>query len=65
MEVVVRFKSESRAERSQLGNGFRDIEEYFQAGLPLGWVMDLNEFGIECRDIISEEEANKRGFIIV
>lgn len=65
MYVVVRFKNEARAEYSQLGNGFHDVEEHFQAGLPFGWYMDLDEFGIECQDTISEEEANKRGFIIV
>lgn len=64
MHVVVRFKNEARAEKSQLGNGFHDVEEHFQAGLPFGWYMDLDEFGIECHDTISEEEANKRGFII-
>lgn len=63
--VVVRFKNEHHAERSQLVNGFEDVHEHFQAGLPYGWVMSLNNFGLECQDVISEEEANKIGYIIV
>lgn len=63
MEVVVRFNNESIAEYEQLGNGFYNVREEFQAGLPFGWAMD--DYGIECLTKISEEEANKRGFIIV
>ena len=64
MHVVVRFKNEVRAEASQLMLGFQDVEQHFQAGLPFGWVLEMDKFGIECHDVISEEEANKRGFII-
>jgi hypothetical protein len=63
--VVVRFKNERVAEQSQLGNNFEDIKDHFQSGLPMGWVLDLDYFGIECNNVISEEEANRHNFIIV
>ena len=65
MNVVLRFKNEACAERSQLGHGFEDVHDHFQAGLPYGWVMSLNNFGLECEEIISEEQANQVGYIIV
>lgn len=65
MTVVVRFQNERKAQFSQLGNNYEDVREQFQAGLPMGWIMWLDDYGIDCEATISKEEADQRGFVII